>query len=110
MVQILYSLSVSESREQYTRKSTARSTVSAQLRSCEGCYWSATFLDKYTLCKKEEVDDDDKKCPRCDAVDSLTSIPIMTNESFTFNYTEKRGIELEFNNRTYHPNRSISYW
>jgi hypothetical protein len=99
-------MSVSESREQYTRKSTARSTVSAQLRSapvfvlCEGCYWSATFLDKYTLRKKEEVDDDDKKCPRCDAVDSLSSIPIMTNESFTFNYTEKRGIELEFNKRT----------
>ena len=67
---------------------------------CERCYWSATFLDKYKLREGDGVNDDDNKCPHCDAVDSLSSLPIMVNESFTFNYTVKRGIELEFKKRT----------
>jgi hypothetical protein len=29
----------------------------------------------------------------------LTSLPIMSNESFTFNYDSKRGVELEFKSR-----------
>jgi len=105
VVQIRYSMSVSESTDQYTRKSPTRSTVSSHLESapvfvlCEGCYWSATFLDKYRV-RKGEVNDDDTKCPHCDANGSLSSLPIMTNESFTFNYTVKRGIELEFKKRT----------
>lgn len=26
----------------------------------------------------------------------LSSFPMLSNESFTFNYTEKRGVELDF--------------
>jgi hypothetical protein len=29
----------------------------------------------------------------------LTSFPIAPNESFTYNYDEKRGVELEFRHR-----------
>ena len=29
----------------------------------------------------------------------LTSFPIMSNESFTFDYNDKRGVELEFKHR-----------
>lgn len=82
-----------------------RSTVSTHLKSapvfvlCEICYWSATFLDKYRLRKEEGVDDESKKCPSCNAADGLSSLPITTNELFTFNYTAKRGIELEFKKR-----------
>lgn len=103
MVQIHYSMSVSESTEQYAKQSSTRSTKSSHLSApvfvlCERCYWSATFLDKYKL-REEGVDDDNNKCPYCDA-EGLSSLPIMTNESFTFNYTVKRGIELEFKKRT----------
>ena len=59
---------------------------------CERCYWCATYLDTNRLLKEEKVDDDNSKiCPRCDAIDSLSSFPILSNESFKFDYTVKRG-------------------
>ena len=67
---------------------------------CERCYWCATYLDTNRLLKEEEVDDDNNKvCPRCDAIDSLSSLPIAANESFNFNYSVKRGIVLQFRKR-----------
>jgi hypothetical protein len=60
---------------------------------CERCYWCATYFDKNRLLKEEEV------CPRCDAIDSLSSLPIAANESFNFNYSVKRGIVLQFRKR-----------
>lgn len=67
---------------------------------CEICYWCATYLDTNRLLKEEEVDDDNNKvCPRCDAIDSLSSLPIAANESFNFNYSVKRGIVLQFRKR-----------
>ena len=67
---------------------------------CERCYWCATYFDTNRLLKDEEVEDDNNKvCPRCDAIDSLSSLPIAANESFNFNYTVKRGIELQFRKR-----------
>ncbi|CAN5178630.1 hypothetical protein BH18THE2_BH18THE2_14520 [soil metagenome] len=89
--------------EQYTKKSPIRDNDGSRLQSapefilCERCYWCATYLDKNRLL---DGVDDGKICPRCDAIDSLTSLPILSNESFTFNYTLKRGIELEFRKRT----------
>ena len=97
-------MSVSENKEQHARQSLIRSTVGSHLKStpvfvlCEKCYWSVTFLDYYRL-REEGVGDHGKKCPRCESIDSLSSLPIMTNETFTFNYTVKRGIELEFKKR-----------
>ena len=42
----------------------------------------------------------DNICPGCSVNNNeLTSFPIMSNESFTFGYNEKRGVELEFKHR-----------
>ena len=67
---------------------------------CERCYWCATYFGKNRLLKEEDVDDDNNRvCPRCDAIDSLSSLPIAANESFNFSYTVKRGIVLQLRNR-----------
>ena len=57
---------------------------------CDTCYWCATYFDKIRI----PVDDN---CPQCNANNNeLTSFPIMSNESFTFDYNDKLGVELEF--------------
>ena len=60
---------------------------------CERCYWCATYLDKTRLPR-------DNTCSQCSTVDKFSSFPILPNESFTFNYNDKRGVELEFKNMT----------
>jgi hypothetical protein len=43
----------------------------------------------------------DSNCPQHNAnSNQLTSFPIAPNESFTFNYNDKRGIEFEFKPRS----------
>jgi hypothetical protein len=59
---------------------------------CDRCYWCATFLNKARISR-------DNLCPECAALDKFSSFPILPNESFTFEYTDKRGVELEFKNR-----------
>jgi hypothetical protein len=60
---------------------------------CDSCYWCATYFDK----TKVPIDN---ICPGCSVNNNeLTSFPIMSNESFTFGYNEKRGVELEFKPR-----------
>ena len=60
---------------------------------CEICYWCATYFDKTRI-------PIDNKCPQCSANNNeLTSFPIMSNESFTFDHNDKRGVELEFKHR-----------
>jgi hypothetical protein len=67
---------------------------------CERCHWCATYLDTNRILQEEKVDDDNNKiCPRCDTIDSLSSLPILSNESFTFDYSVKRGIVLQFKKR-----------
>ena|SRR5919197_533791 len=71
---------------------------------CERCYWCATYLDTNRLIMEEGVDGDNSKiCPRCDCIDCLSSLPILPDESFSFNYRIKRGMVLKFRkrNRTY---------
>ena len=64
---------------------------------CERCYWCATYLDTNRLSKGEGVDEDNNKvCPRCDAIDSLSRLPILSNESFNFNHTDKQGVLSTF--------------
>ena len=61
---------------------------------CDACYWCATYFDK-TRIPIENM------CPECGANNSeLTSFPIASNESFTYNYNDKRGIEFEFKPRS----------
>ncbi|MFL6403064.1 MAG: hypothetical protein ACJ71M_06275 [Nitrososphaeraceae archaeon] len=60
---------------------------------CDNCYWCATYLDKTRI-------PEENSCPQCDANNNeLTSFPIMSNESFTFDHSDKRGVELEFRHR-----------
>jgi hypothetical protein len=51
---------------------------------CNTCYWCATYFDKTGLWKEN-------RCPQCcNANDNeLTSIPITSNESFTFDDNDK---------------------
>jgi hypothetical protein len=61
---------------------------------CDSCYWCATYLDKTRI-------PGENRCPQCDAnYNELTSFPIASNESFTYNYNDKHGIEeFEFKPR-----------
>jgi hypothetical protein len=59
---------------------------------CDTCHWCATYFGKNRIPV-------DNKCSRCDTNNELSSLPIMTDESFTFGYDDKRGVELEFNRR-----------
>jgi predicted Zn-ribbon and HTH transcriptional regulator len=60
---------------------------------CDNCYWCATYFDKTRIPV-------DNICPKCNANNNeLTSFPIASNESFTFDYNDKRGVELEFRHR-----------
>ena len=57
---------------------------------CDKCYWCATYLDKSKLPL-------DNNCLGCNSNNNeLTSFPILPNESLTFNYNDKRGVELQF--------------
>lgn len=56
---------------------------------CESCRWCATFLDK------SRVKD---RCAACQS-QVLSSFPIMPDESFTFSYDDRRGIEMDFGRR-----------
>jgi hypothetical protein len=59
---------------------------------CEKCYWCATYLDK----KRIPLDN---KCLECNTTDQLSSLVIMCNESFIFNYNDLCGVELKFTRR-----------
>ena len=60
---------------------------------CDRCYWCATYFDNRRLPL-------DNNCPQCNAnSNELTSFRIAPNESFTYNYNEKRWVELEFKHR-----------
>jgi len=57
---------------------------------CDKCYWCATYLDKSRL-------PSDNICLGCNSNNNeLTSFPILPNESLTFNYNDKRGVDLKF--------------
>ncbi|MGE5822256.1 MAG: hypothetical protein ACM31M_06705 [Nitrososphaerota archaeon] len=59
---------------------------------CDQCLWTVTCLSKNYL---EETLARNNKCPRCNQ-DQLSSFPVMPNDSFTYSYSKKRGIELNF--------------
>ena len=60
---------------------------------CDRCYWCATYFNNARIRT-------DNICPQCNANNNqLTSFPIAPNESFTYNYNEKRGVELEFRHK-----------
>ena len=54
---------------------------------CETCHWCATYFDKSKV--------PSNRCPICGNI-SISTFPILPNEEFTYDYSEKRGVELEF--------------
>jgi hypothetical protein len=58
---------------------------------CDTCYWSATYCTQSMLPAED-------RCPSCQNT-QLSSFAILSNESFILNYSEKRGLELEFKSR-----------
>ena len=79
-------------------KTPDRSSSSPVFVLCDTCYWCATYFDKTRI-------PTENKCPQCNAINNnnnnneFSSFPIMPNESFTFDYNDKRGVELEFKAR-----------
>ncbi|HJT46756.1 MAG TPA: hypothetical protein VJ729_01140 [Nitrososphaeraceae archaeon] len=81
---------------------------------CDVCYWCATYVDSTRL--PADSSSSNSSCPQCNAYSEshggnnnnknstnrnrdLSRIPIRSNESFTFKYNAKRGVELEFQPR-----------
>ena len=58
---------------------------------CDQCFWTVTCLDKTHL--KETLKKN--RCPSCNQ-DQLSSFPVMPNDAFTYSYSKKRGIEINF--------------
>lgn len=56
---------------------------------CDNCHWASTFIDKSRL---DIIEDG---CIICEE-SLVSSFPILDNESFTFEITERRGVELNF--------------
>jgi hypothetical protein len=56
---------------------------------CENCYWSASL-------STSGINIDLSKCPFCKCERPLAIVPIASNEEFTFSYSEKHGVELDF--------------
>jgi hypothetical protein len=55
---------------------------------CDTCFWCATYLGKFMLPAEN-------RCPICLDTE-LSSFPILPDESFSFDHTQKRGVELKF--------------
>jgi hypothetical protein len=59
---------------------------------CEECLWTMTSLDKSRL---DDIIGKENTCPMC-FQDQLSSFPLLLNDSFTYAYSEKRGLEVKF--------------
>ena len=53
---------------------------------CDFCFWAASAIST----RRHDV----VTCPQCDA--AVSRIPLADNESFTFSYDKRRGVELDF--------------
>lgn len=60
---------------------------------CDDCFWVASAVSGRYF--------DPVTCPVCDK--PLSWLPISNEESYTFNYTRTRGIELDFYSERYRP-------
>jgi hypothetical protein len=75
-----------------TNNETNRRAKEAIFVLCDNCYWAATFIDKSRL---DVIEDG---CILCEE-SLVSSFPILDNESFTFDITERRGVVLNFGAR-----------
>lgn len=59
---------------------------------CDKCLWTVTSLNKIYL---QEISQTNYTCPLCHQ-DELSSFPVSPNDAFTYNYSNRRGLELTF--------------
>ena len=59
---------------------------------CDHCFWTATCLDKLHI---NHVSGTNSICPVC-KYQQLSSFPITANESFTYDYSSPKGLEISF--------------
>ena len=59
---------------------------------CDHCFWTATCLDKLQI---NQVLGPNSICPVC-KYQQLSSFPITTNESFTYDISSTKGLEISF--------------
>ncbi len=55
---------------------------------CDTCFWCATYFGNFMVPAED-------RCPSCLETE-LSSFPILPDESFSFDHTQKRGVELKF--------------
>ena len=60
--------------------------LSRQFLICDFCFWAASAIST----RRHDV----LTCPQCRA--EVSRIPLADNESFTFSYDNRRGVELDF--------------
>lgn len=60
--------------------------VSRQFLICDFCFWAASAI---TIRRHDIL-----TCPQCNA--EVSRIPLVDDESFTFSYDDRRGVELNF--------------
>ncbi|MEW6603814.1 MAG: hypothetical protein AB1351_03890 [Thermoproteota archaeon] len=60
--------------------------LSRQFLICDFCFWAASAIS----IRRHDV----LACPQCNA--EVSRIPLADNETFTFSYDNRRGVELDF--------------
>jgi hypothetical protein len=64
----------------------SRRKLSRQFLICDFCFWAASSIST----RRRDV----LTCPQCSA--EVSRIPLADNESFTFSYDKRHGVELDF--------------
>jgi len=62
---------------------------------CDQCMWTVTCLDKKYFNELTNNSDIEYSCPMCKE-QQLSSFPLADSESFTYNHSRSRGLELKF--------------
>jgi hypothetical protein len=61
-------------------------TLDRQFLMCDFCFWAASAIST----RRHDI----VSCPQCSQ--PVSRIPLSNNEQFTYNYEQKRGVELAF--------------
>jgi len=62
---------------------------------CDRCLWTVTCLSKKYLDELSEISETEYTCPICNQ-DALSSFPVSPNDTFSYNHSKRRGLELIF--------------
>jgi len=62
---------------------------------CDQCMWTVTCLDKKYLNELTNNSDIQYSCPMCKE-QQLSSFPLSHSDSYTYNHSTSRGLEITF--------------